>query len=144
MNKCSIGITGVFSVLFLGGCAGHVHTLTEPEAVLTGYLLHDDPVESNRLVIDRNGKRFEGSFLIERTQNWPELRKRYRSNPRHWDRIFSGLDKNHVVNTTRAELKSADGATLVCDLAWRSGANPAGVCKEGNENGELFAVQFDN
>lgn len=145
MNKCSIAVVGVFSLLFLGGCAGHIHTLTESESevVLTGYLLHDDPVESNRLVINRGGKRFEGSFLVEQTQNWQELRKRYRSNPRHWGRIFSGLDRDHLVSTTRAELKSEDGATLVCDLAWRRDANPAGVCEEGNGNGEPFAVQFD-
>src|SRR3989338_2951400 len=145
MNRCLIGAAGVFSLLFLGGCAGHVHTLTETESevLLTGALLHGGPVESNRLVINRDGKRFEGSFLVEQTQNWRELRKRYRSNPRHWDRIFSGLDKDHVVSTTRAELKSADGTTLVCDLAWRRDTNPAGVCEEGNGNGEPFAVQFD-
>ena len=145
MNKRLIGAVGVFLLLFLCGCAGHVHTLTEAESevVLTGTLLHGGPVESNRLVINRDGKRFEGSFLVEQTQNWQELRKRYRSNPRHWDRIFSGLDRDHLVSTARAELKSADGMTLVCDLAWRRDANPAGVCEEGNGNGEPFAVQFD-
>ena len=101
MNRCLIGAAGVFSLLFLGGCAGHVHTLMETESVLTGALLHGGPVESNRLVINRDGKRFEGSFLVEQTQNWRELRKRYRSNPRHWDRIFYGAMQDHRLASYR-------------------------------------------
>ncbi len=129
--------------LLLAGCGDHFHNLrqSESEEVTAGQMFHGKVEEDNRLVLERGGKRFEGILRIERTQNWQELQERYQSNRAHWRRIVSGLDKDHVINTARSELKAADGETISCEIAWTRQTKPAGSCAQGG--GESFGVEFE-
>ena len=144
MNRLLATSLGTIAVVYLAGCGPHIHTLApgSADAVLAGHLVHGGSTESNLLVVEVGGKHFEGGFSVETTQNWTELRERYRSNSRHWDRIVSGLDRDHEVKMARAELRSADSDSLVCKLVWRVGTNPAGVCKRGSDD-TAYPVRFE-
>lgn len=140
------GVLGLgIALLLAAGCAGHTHTLSSQQsgAFASGQIVHGGPQDANRLTLERAGKRFEGSFSVVTETNWKEVSQRYRNGGRHWDRIISGLDKDHLLRTARAELKSDDGDALVCDLAWRYGTDPAGVCRPVGDTGKVYAVRFE-
>lgn len=128
--------------LVLGGCASHSHMLGQGSApeLLKGVLVHDRP---SRLVLESSERKYvaEG-FEVRRHENLAELHKRYRmSEPKHWDRITSGLDKNHESYSAEAKPKAQDGTELNCRLAWASGKKPEGICQD--KAGKEYAVRFD-
>ena len=128
--------------LVLGGCASHSHLLVQSSApeMLKGEFVHDQP---SRLVLESADRRYiaEG-FEVNRHRNLAELHKRYRtSEPKHWDRITSGLDKDHESYSAEARPKAQDGAELNCKLAWPSGKTPRGLCLD--KSGKEYAVRFD-
>lgn len=131
------------ALFFLASCAGHTHRLV-PESdapMLSGRLIHGAADQTGQLLVEREGKRFEGSFRIERSHDWQTLRERYRGAPRHWERINAGLDRGHEISAARAELKAPDGDALVCELVWPTRSKPVGVCTAGN--GATLWLQFE-
>lgn len=135
---------GILAVLVLTGCGAHVHQLVKGDNAqfVRGQLVHYRG-EANRLVLEASGRRYEAhGFAVERNTNLAELRKRYYGvNPKHWERIFSGLDTDHVTYTAETVAKSADGQEVSCRLMWRAGAKPAGVCTD--QAGAAFPVRFE-
>lgn len=132
----------VSTTLILGGCASHSHSLAEGSApgLLKGELIHLQP---SRLVLESGERKYvaEG-FEVQRHQNLAELHTRYRmSAPKHWDRISSGLDKDHESFSLVANPKAKDGSELTCRLGWRSGKNPQGICLD--KSGKEYALKFD-
>ena len=140
MLNRSLAIVAVASLL--GACASHSHLLGQGSSaeLLKGEFSHG---QQSRLVLESASRRYvaEG-FEVHRHQNMAELSKRYRgSDPKHWDRIFAGLDKDHESYSAEAGAIAQDGAVLSCRLAWPSGKAPRGICMD-NANKE-FAVSFD-
>ncbi|MFZ5531203.1 MAG: hypothetical protein ACOY4U_09190 [Pseudomonadota bacterium] len=135
---------GILVILLLTGCAAHVHQMVrEGEAPFVGGELVHDRGKDNRLVLEAPNRRYEAhGFTVERQKNLAELRKRYYGvNPKHWKRIFSGLDTEHIVNSFETTAKSADGQEVSCRFAWKSGTNPEGVCTD--QAGTAFPVRFE-
>jgi hypothetical protein len=127
MLRYWLSITGI--AMLIGGCAPHLHSLKpgSSSSLLAGEFHHGRP---NRLVLQTTERRYvaEG-FSVNRHMNWSELRKTYQgSNPKHWDRIFAGHDKDHEAHSAEAKAKAADGAELICRLGWPSGMSPQGTC----------------
>jgi hypothetical protein len=141
MNKYHFGI---LAILMLTGCGAHVHQLVKGDStqLVGGELVHDRG-EDNRLVLKVSDRSYEArGFVVDRQTNLAELRKRYYGvNPKHWDRIFSGLDTEHVVYSIETIAKSADGREISCRFAWKSGADPEGVCTD--QAGTEFPVRFN-
>lgn len=135
---------GILAVLWLTGCASHVHQLVREDGVpfIVGELVHDSG-EGNRLVLEALNRRYQArGFAVERQTNLADLRKRYYGvNPKHWDRIFSGLDTDHVVYSIETVARSAEGHEVLCRLVWKTGAKPAGVCTD--QAGAEFPVRFE-
>ncbi|MDD2914958.1 MAG: hypothetical protein PHP70_06525 [Gallionella sp.] len=135
---------GILAVLVLTGCGGHVHQLVKGDNTqfASGELVHDRG-EANRLVLVAAGRSYEArGFVVERQTNLAEMRKRYYGvNPKHWQRIMSGLDTDHVTYTAETVAKSADGQEASCRLMWGGGAKPAGSCTD--QAGAIFLVRFE-
>lgn len=135
---------GMLVILLLTGCASPVHPLVKEDDALfiAGELIHDRG-EGNRLVLEVPNRRYEArGFAVERQANLAELRKRYYGvNPKHWDRIFAGLDTSHVDYSIETIAQSVDGHEVLCRLVWESGAKPAGVCTD--QTGAEFPVRFE-
>ena len=134
----------ILAILLLPGCASSVHLLVrEGDAPFVGGELVHDRGEDNRLVLTASNRRYEArGFVVERQTNLAALRKRYYGvNPKHWERIFSGLDTDHVVYSIETIAKSAEGHEVSCHLMWKSGAKPEGVCTD--QAGTAFPVRFE-
>ncbi|OGS95597.1 MAG: hypothetical protein A3G79_00635 [Gallionellales bacterium RIFCSPLOWO2_12_FULL_57_18] len=135
---------GILAVLWLTGCASHVHQLVREDGVpfIAGELVHDSG-EGNRLVLEAPNRRYQArGFAVERQTNLADLRKRYYGvNPKHWDRIFSGLDTDHVTLAVETVARDNDGVEVSCRFVWISGAKPEGVCTD--QAGAEFLVRFD-
>lgn len=135
---------GMLAILLLSGCAGPIHLLDKKDSApfIAGELIHDRG-EDNRLVLEAPNRRYEArGFVVERQTNLAELRKRYYGvNPKHWNRIFSGLDTDHVTYSVETIAKSADGQEVSCRLIWKSGVKPSGVCTD--QAGTEFPVRFE-
>lgn len=135
---------GILAILLLAGCAGKPHMLVKDEAAtFTGGQFIHDRGKDNLLVLESSGRRYEArGFVVERQTNLAELRKRYRGvNPKHWQRIASGLDRDHVIHSTEAIAKSSDGRELTCSILWKSREQPAGECTDKDRG--TFPVRFD-
>lgn len=134
----------ILAILLLTGCAGPVHQMIREDGTpfIGGELIHDRG-KSNRLVLQTPNRRYEArGFVVEHQTNLAELRKRYYGvNPKHWERIFSGLDTDHVTYSVETIAKSADGEEVSCRLVWVDGAKPAGVCTD--QAGAEFPVRFE-
>jgi len=140
MLNRSLAIVAVASLL--GACASHSHLLGQGSSaeLLKGELSHG---QQSRLVLESASRRYvaEG-FEVHRHQNMAELSKRYRgSDPKHWDRIFAGLDTDHESYSAEARAVAQDGEELSCRLAWPSGKAPRGTCRD--KANKEFAVSFD-
>lgn len=140
MLNRSLAIVAVASLL--GACASHSHQLGQGTSpmFLNGEFSHE---QQSRLVLESASRRYvaEG-FEVQRHQNMAELSKRYRgSDPKHWDRIFAGLDTDHESYSAEAKAVAQDGAELSCRLAWLSGKAPRGICLD--KANKEFAVSFD-
>lgn len=135
---------GILVILLLTGCASPVHLLVKEDDALfiAGELIHDRG-EDNRLVLEVPNRRYEArGFVVERQRNLAELRKRYYGvNPKHWKRIFAGLDTDHVTYSVETIATSAEGDKVSCRLAWKSGGKPAGVCTD--QAGAELPVRFN-
>jgi hypothetical protein len=127
--------------LIVVGCASHSHTLSESSApeFLKGELIH---VQPSRLVLESKERKYvaEG-FEVRRHQNLAELHKRYRmSEPKHWDRISSGLDRDHESFSAEPKPRASNGEELTCRLAWRNATRPQGMCIDSA--GKEYAISF--
>ena len=134
----------ILAILMLTACASPVHRLLKDDSAsfVSGELVHDRG-EGNHLVLETMNRRYEArGFVVERHTNLVALRKRYYGvNPKHWERIFSGLDTDHVTYSTEAVAKSAEGHEVSCLVLWGGGAKPAGVCTD--QAGAAFPVHFE-
>lgn len=134
--------TAAVAVVLLEGCAPHVHLLqhdSSPDLVI-GEFVH---ASTARLTLATRERRYvaEG-FEIHRHTNLAELQRRYKgTNPKHWDRIFAGLDKSHEVYSAEPIPRAQDGAELACRLTWEVGKSPQGVCQD--QAGKEYQVRFD-
>lgn len=140
MLKTRISIIGI--ALLIGGCVPHLHSLKPgaSSSLLAGEFHHGPP---NRLVLRTAERRYvaEG-FTVKRHMNWNELRKTYQgSDPKHWDRIVAGHDKDHETLSAEVTVRAADGGEMICRLAWPSGALPRGSCL--GQDGKESAVNFE-
>jgi hypothetical protein len=144
MMKTLSTMAACAAVLVLSACGAHVHSLMPEEsdpALGVGWFSHEGP-EPPEMDIEFEGKRFEArGFAIEKTQNLKELRRRYGTNRRHWDRIFSGQDTDHLTRSAEADLRAADGAQMRCAVAWRGALTPAGTCFTAD--GTRLPVRFE-
>jgi hypothetical protein len=134
----------MLAILLLTGCATPVYQLAKEDSTpFIGGELVSDGGDGNRLVLEAPNRRYEArDFVVERHTNLAELRKRYYGvNSKHWGRIFSGLDTNHVTYSVETISTSAEGDKVSCRLAWKSGRKPAGVCTD--QAGEEFPVRFE-
>ena len=135
---------GILTILMLTGCAGPTHLLVkEGSAPFVGGEFVHDRGEGNLLVLETPDRRYEArGFAVDHQTNLAELRKRhYGVNPRHWERIFSGLDTDHVTYATETVAKSIEGQEVSCRLIWGAGVKPVGVCTD--HAGAAFQVQFE-
>lgn len=135
---------GIPAMLLFAGCAGPVHLLDKKDSApfIAGELVHDRG-EGNRLVLEAPNRRYEAhGFAVERQTNMEALRKFYYGvNPKHWERIFSGLDTDHVTYSVETIAASAEGDKVSCRLVWGGSAKPAGVCTD--QAGAAFPVSFE-
>ena len=135
---------GTLAILLLTGCASHVHQMVREDGVpfIGGELVYDRG-EGNRLVLEAPNRRYEArGFVVERQTNLAALHKRYYiANRKHWDRIFAGLDTDHMVYSVETIAISADRHEVSCRLMWTSGAKPSGVCVD--KTGTGFPVRFE-
>lgn len=130
------------SAAIIAGCAPHLHQLQADSSpiLVRGEFIHEDP---RRLTLTIGDRRYTADgFEIHRHTNQAELQRRYRNtNPKHWDRIFAGLDRSHETYSAEPAPKSADGAELSCQLGWSAGKTPQGVCQD--KAGTEYQVRFD-
>lgn len=134
----------MLTILVLTGCASPAHQVVKEDdgPFIVGELVHDRGA-NNRLVLETSNRRYEArGFVVERQTNLAELRKRYHGvNPKHWKRIFSGLDTDHVTYSVETVATSAEGDKVSCRLAWGGKAKPAGVCTD--QAGAEIPVRFE-
>lgn len=135
---------GLLAILCLTGCASEVHQMVRQDnsPFISGELVHDSG-KLNRLVLKTPERHYEAhGFVVERQTNMAALYKRYHSiNPKHWDRIFSRLDTDHITYSIKTIAKSVDGQELSCRIVWGAGARPAGVCTD--QAGAILPVRFE-
>ena len=140
-NSC----LSILAILWLTGCASHVHQIVREDGVpfTIGELVHDQG-GNNRLVLETQNRRYEAhGFAVERQTNLADLRKQYfPANRKHWERIFAGLDTDHVVYSIDTDATSPDGMNISCHLTWESRSKPAGVCTD--QDSALFSVRFND
>lgn len=141
--KTLVAVSARLATLALVGCAGHTHSLIPEDSdpgLTVGLFKHLGP-EGPAMILEFGGKRFEASgFAIHQNQNLAELRRRYGPG-RHYDQILSGTDTDHYVYSAQPELRSGDGATLRCSVAWRANGSPAGNCVTAE--GTRIDVRFE-
>lgn len=135
---------GILAILMLTACAGSTHLLVKEGGApfVGGELIHDRG-EGNLLVLEAPGRRYEArGFVVDRQTNLAALYKRYHGiNPKHWDRIFSGLDTDHVTYSIETIATSAEGDKVSCHLVWSRAKKPKGVCTDQAET--AFSVHFE-
>ena len=130
-------------VLSLAGCAGHSHRLASSDGLegIVGSFSHEGN-QKPTMVLELDGVRFEGSgFEIKRGQNLTELRRMF-GHGKHYDQITSGMDTDHLIYSATPELRSSNGETIRCVLAWKSGQGPSGTCVAFD--GKRISVQSEN
>jgi hypothetical protein len=141
MKFCT-SVIAIFALSALAGCASHTHELDRLSAapLIKGEFAHEP---GTRLTLEAPGRRYEATgFAVRTSQDLSELRKRYAgTNPKHWDRITSGLDNEHKTYAAEPVLKAQDGAELSCRLAWQSGGTPAGICVD--PAGVEYSIRFE-
>lgn len=134
----------ILTMLLLAGCVGPVHQLVREDGArfIGGELIHDRG-KNNRLVLQTSNRHYEISgFAVEYQTDLAALRKRYYGvDPKHWDRIFAGLDPSHIVYSIETIAKSAEGHEVMCRLMWSGGTKPAGVCTD--QTGAAIPVRFE-
>ncbi|MGB4064061.1 MAG: hypothetical protein WBK19_09580 [Azonexus sp.] len=139
-------ITKILATCFLGvalsGCAGHTHQLVSEKdsPPVTGFFSHEGS-QAPAMVLELEGARYEGrGFVIQHHQDLAELRKLFGPG-KHYDRITSGMDSDHIRSSASPVLHAKNGEALRCLLAWSSGQSPAGVCTK--PDGKEIDVRFD-
>jgi hypothetical protein len=128
----------ILSVLVLTACSETI-MLTKPggEAVATGTLKFR-PNPPHLLTVTLNGKTYEGEIDSKKVENRAELFKRFGSDSRHYQRIFSSLDTDHNVYQHKGILKAADGAILTCEYLSSKERGISGACEDGK--GQAYEV----
>jgi len=137
------GFVAFLIVLSLGGCAGHSHRLASSDGLegIVGSFSHEGN-QKPTMVLELDGVRFEGSgFEIKRGQNLTELRRMFGPG-KHYDQLTSGMDTDHLIYSVTPELRSSNGETIHCVLAWKSGQGPSGACVAFG--GKRISVQSEN
>lgn len=131
-----------FLSVTLSGCVGHTHRLVSANnsPPVTGSFSHEG-IQAPAMVLELEGARYEGrGFVIQHHQDLAKLRKLFGPG-KHYDRITSGMDRDHIKSSASPVLRAPNGETLRCLLAWSSGQGPAGVCTK--TDGAEFDVRFD-
>lgn len=132
------------ATLLLAGCAQHTHLLVvdRETTYLAGELVHDQGA-GNRLVLEAPNRRYEArGFAVERGTDMAGLRKQYYSaEPRHWERITAGLDRDHSYYSAQVVARSSDGGEISCRLNWAATSKPAGICTD--QGGKALPVRFE-
>lgn len=134
----------ILAIVLLTGCASPVYQLArDGSAPFIGGELIRDRGDGNRLELWTPNRRYEArGFIVERHTNLAALRKRYFSaNPKHWERIFAGLDTDHVSYSIEAIAFSSEGDQVSCSLVWGRSAKLAGVCTD--QTGTANPVRFE-
>lgn len=134
----------ILAICLLTGCTSTAHQLVKGNDIpfVGGELVYGSG-EDSRLVLEAQNRRYEArGFSINRQTNLAELRKRYHgSNPKHWKRIFSGLDTDHVTYSVETIATSSEGDKVSCSLVWERSARPAGACTD--QAGAELPVRFN-
>lgn len=115
------------SAAVLTGCAAPAHRLSPSSAadVQAASFRHEGPA----LTVTYAGKVYEAArFPVSKHQDLDALRQRYGSGP-YYTSIVSGLNRKHVAYSAVADLRSADGDAMRCDLAWQGERAPKATCK---------------
>jgi hypothetical protein len=140
MLKSSLLIACV--ALALGGCASHSRPLAQDSSpeLIKGEFIHSSPSSMILTTLDR--RYVANGFDVRRHTNMAELQRRYKiSEPKHWDRIFAGFDREHDTYSAEPKPKARDGAELSCRLAWVASKPPEGICHD--KNGKPYQVRFN-
>jgi hypothetical protein len=130
MKSIALIVTATLATMTLSGCAGHYHRLVSEGDTgrVVGSLRHEGN-EAPSMVLEYDGKRYEGrGFKIHRDQNLAELQRRYGYGSKHYERISSSLDTDHLVYSAETDLSTNDGTSMRCSLAWVATKKPAGLC----------------
>jgi hypothetical protein len=134
----------ILVTVMLTGCASPVFQLAKDGSTpfISGELIRNGG-KDNRLVLETPNRRYEArGFVVERHTNLAALRKRYFSaSPKHWERIFAGLDTDHVTYSVQTIAISSERDQVSCSLAWGRSAKPAGVCMD--QAGTANPVRFE-
>lgn len=129
--------------IVLTGCAAHQHRLdvsADPEHLVSGHMEHMGLDSPDLLVVETVGKRYEGELSVKQQLDRSKVRKAYGSDSKHWQRITSGLDRDHHTSVGTAEIKADDGDSMKCRLAWSRADKPAGECVD--LAGEVHPIVF--
>ena len=139
-------ITKILATCFLGvtisGCAGHTHKLVSENdsPPVTGSFSHEG-TQPPVMVLELEGARYEGrGFVIQHHQDLAKVRQLFGPG-KHYDQIFSGMDRDHIRSSASPVLRTQNGETIRCLLAWRSGQAPSGFCTK--PDGKQIDVRFD-
>lgn len=138
-------ILALFTSTFVAvGCSTHTHLLNAtPDSTLIkgGKFTHEGKTS---LTLSSAAKDYEAKeFPVRSGMKWEELRKQYQfSSPKHWDRIKSGLNRDHLIYSAEPVARSADGDELRCQLLWLSGQSPRGTCTD--KAGKDHLIEFDS
>jgi hypothetical protein len=93
------------------------------------------------MVLELEGARYEGrGFVIQHHQDLAKLRQLFGPG-KHYDQISSGMDRDHIRSSASPVLRTQNGETIRCLLAWRSGQAPSGFCTK--PDGKQIDVRFD-
>lgn len=140
MKKMSL----LLIVLILSACANHEHTLkTEhSDTFIRGQLVHDRGSE-NLLILETREHRYEArGFEVKKNTHIAELSRQYSNDSKHWGRISSGLDTDHITYETKVQVQSTSGQSpLSCHLKWGRPKNITGTCTDHAGNRFLVAFQ---
>lgn len=134
-------MSALLILIALGGCAGQSHQLLggDGNEVVVGAFTRGGTGKPS-MVVDLGGKRYEAQgFAIHRTQNLAGLGQRYGFGSKHYQGIAAGLDSDHYFYVAEPRLRSPDGLTIQCSVAWRGGTLPVGTCEL--ESGERFNIR---
>lgn len=132
--KLSLILVAVGCLVSLGGCASHTHQLISQDGMeaAIGRFTHEGQTPP-AMSIDVDGKTYEAKgFAIRRYENLSELKRRYGSSSKHYQRISTGMDTDHRHYLSDPILQSMDGDSLKCSLSWRSGLLPKGTCEKSD------------
>jgi hypothetical protein len=142
MKHTHVHLAVLLTVTLATGCATHEHKINNSDSAnaVSATLIHGNPSLPDRLVVEAGVKRYEGELTVKKHLEWSKVRKTYGLDSKHWQKISSGLDKDHHTSVGIAEAKSSDGETMQCRLVWTRTDHPEGECV--SQNGTPIPLHF--